>query len=93
MKADFKYLQNFYHETAQRKPKSSLEETSEYHDFIFLGVGQVFSPSSALTIDKSQKYLPLILTRWLCLMLDFPKTAWLGRQGRSSESSPPLSTS
>jgi hypothetical protein len=30
---------------------------------------------SALTIDISRKYLPLILSRWLCLIVDFPKTA------------------
>jgi hypothetical protein len=44
MKVDFKYLQNFYHEAAQRKPKSSLKEASEYHDFIFLRSRTSFLP-------------------------------------------------
>jgi hypothetical protein len=75
MKADFKYLQNFYPKLLKGNRSPALKKLRNITTSFSSGVGQVFSPSSALTIDKSRKYLPLILTRWLCFMLDFPKIA------------------
>jgi hypothetical protein len=41
----------------------------------------------------SQKYLPLMASICPCLIVDFPKTTWLGLQGRSMASSFSLSAS
>jgi hypothetical protein len=79
MKIKLEYLQNLDHETAQREPKPSLEEASEDHDFIFLrsrtSLVSIVSPHNR----NIPKITPLILSRWFCLIVDFSKTAWLGR--------------
>jgi hypothetical protein len=36
MKVDLVCLQNFNHKSTQREPKTSFEEASEDHNFIFL---------------------------------------------------------
>jgi hypothetical protein len=62
MEEDLGGFQHFNYKLAQREPKSSLEEASVNYNFVSSGAGTLLSPP-ALTIDMSQKYLPLMFSR------------------------------
>jgi hypothetical protein len=92
MKINFEGFQDFDQQFIQRELKPCLHEASINYHLVSSGRGTLFSPP-ALTIDISRKYLPLIASFCPCLIVDFPKTTWLGLKGRSLTSSFSLSTS
>jgi hypothetical protein len=92
MKVYFECLQYFNQHLVQWEMKPSLHEAFKNQHFICFGKrNSTFSPSPRYRYIM--KYLPSITSIYPCLIVDFPKTTWLGLHGRSSASSFPLSSS
>jgi hypothetical protein len=92
MKEDLIDLQHFNYKLAQWKPKSSLKKASVDNNIVFFRSRDV-----AVSASPHDRHVPKVPSSHVLKVTlfngRFPKTAWLGRQGRSSKSSSPLSTS
>jgi hypothetical protein len=92
MKEDLEYLQHFNHKFAQRELKTSLQKASIDNNFIFLR-----SRDDVVSSNPHDRHVTKVSSSHGVNMTlfngQFSEDAWLGRQGRSSKSSSPLSTS